>query len=92
MLVVKVELHSAITGEVEELAKGKIWNAGISDLETGRFNYVGEFVEFNILEDPNHPAIEAPKLFRTGEVKNYYRYHSVWNLVKEVLKSATEKA
>lgn len=78
MLVVKVELHSAITGKVTEIAKMHIANTGQGTPDRG--NYVGKSVKKG--RDP----YRVGSIMRWGEVFNYPRKSKhVWNLVARML-------
>lgn len=94
MIVVKVELHSAITGRVSELARMVIANDGTQD-NPRKGNYV-----FATLRGRSREALEkalAHWVSRTksnvathsGEVKDYPRLAlHVWNLVARCLNKA----
>lgn len=80
MLVVKVELHSAITGEVTELGRMIIANDGSGDGQTG--NYTVRLGRKGQTDD--RQVYTKPQ--RTGEVKGHRRLAlSVWNLVGKAL-------
>lgn len=77
MIIVRVELHSAITNEVSEIAKVHIYNDGTSqDPKIGHYNV--EVLHKN-----------GKKVTRRGRVNGYPRqaYH-VLRLVVRALKSA----
>ena len=81
MLVVKVELHSAITGEVTMLRQMLIANdATSSDPEIG--NYVvrlGKAKQTDIKDTWENPR-------KTGEVKGHRRQGlDVWSLVRKAI-------
>lgn len=93
MLVVKVELHSAITGEVTEIARSIIYNDGAGTRDKG------DYKAFT-LRGRNKAALDASleKLFksrreiepggitRAAEIKDYPRLRlHVWNLVAKAL-------
>lgn len=83
MLVVKVELHSAITGEVTEIGRMLIANDGTSrDPDRGDYNVkVGRR---GVTDDRKIWM----KPHRTGKVLNYPRLaYSVWVLVARALQS-----
>lgn len=83
MIVVKVELHSAITRTVTPLTTMIIDNVGTTD-DGKRADYrvrVGRKGQ-NLKQIANSPL-------RSGEVKNYPRLsYSVWRLVTRALRSA----
>lgn len=83
MLVVKIELHSAITGKVSEIGRMNIGNVG-GDTERGDY-------EVQVLRRGNTKdgwALKASEITRTGEVKDYPRLaYNVWRLVFRALKS-----
>lgn len=87
MIVVKVELHSAITGEVTEIGRMQIINDGTSDRPRTKGNYkvrrMRRGTEQTIQAEGtvlNHPRLSAP----------------VWDLVVKAIKStfrtSTDKA
>lgn len=79
MIIVRVELHSAITRKITELARIKIWND-----ETGNFNrrnyqavsYRGRCKD----------ALDKEIVMKNCDVKAWpsERFH-IWNLVRQVL-------
>jgi len=76
VLVVKVELHSAITGKVTKIAQMVIANDGTGDDKKG--NYWCKTFRKN-----SETAVN-----RRGEVEDHPRLrNSVWNLVYKCLKS-----
>jgi hypothetical protein len=80
MLIITVELHSAITGKVTEIAKMKLYNDGTGTSQKG--NYAG--VTYRGKDD----ALIQEKTNRTGSVKNYPRLNlHVWNLIARMLKN-----
>lgn len=82
MIVVRVELHSANTGEVSEIGRMIIANDGTGDRDQG--NYI---VKLGRKGTTLNGAIWA-KPHREGEVKDYARNaYSVWELVARALKS-----
>jgi hypothetical protein len=81
MLIVKVELHSAITGLVTEIARMRIYNDGGGTRTTG--NYVAE-----TMRGRNEDALSKNQTTRKGTVTGYPRLAlHVWHLVFEALKS-----
>ena len=86
MIVVKIELHSAITGKVEEIGRTIIHNVGTTkDGKRGWYKVaVGrkKADTFNSAEVLMNPI-------RTGEVDDYPRLsYNVWRLVIRSLLSA----
>lgn len=81
MIVVKVELHSAITGAVTELGHTVIFNDGTGTRARG--NYVVEVARKGARTwRPDRPV-------RRGHVVDYPREaYSVWRLVIRALRSA----
>ncbi|UAT28866.1 hypothetical protein PP753_gp27 [Dinoroseobacter phage vB_DshP-R7L] len=83
MLVLKLELHSARTGEITEIGRTIIANVGGTS-EKG--NYVCK-VARKRNEFTNKDTWYEP--LRTGDVKNYPRLsYNVWRLVIRALLSA----
>lgn len=91
MIVVRVELHSAITGEVTEIGTTVISNAAVyeggsrGDYNVGvagrKYSTSGKGV-VNALGLSGEPL-------RTGSVENYpRRSYNVWRLVSRALRSA----
>lgn len=84
MLVVRVELHSAITGKVTEIGRTYIYNVGGT-------TEVGEY-EVKVAKEENfdeglRATLDDP--MREGEVKDYPRLdYNVWRLVSRALRSA----
>lgn len=75
MLLVKVELHSAITGKVTEIGRMKIFNDGTGDKETG--NYGVQLMRRGTIDTVQ----------REASVIGHKRLSSpVWSLVKKALK------
>jgi hypothetical protein len=84
MLVVRVELHSAITGEVTEIAKMRIANTGTGTPARG--NYVGSTIK------KGRDMRLVGSIMRMGEVFDYPRKSKhVWNLVARMLKAMEYK-
>lgn len=85
MLIVRVELVSAITGKVTEIAKMRIANTGTGTPERGI--YTGAAVK------KGSPIPYLPKhVMRYGEVFDYPRKSThVWNLVARMLKAMEYK-
>jgi hypothetical protein len=85
VLVVRVELHSAITGKVSEIARMRLWNDGTGTSERG--SYSGTTHKGRI-ERPGYLAgygTQGP-VMRTARVEGYPRQSKhVWNLVAKML-------
>lgn len=82
MLVVKIELHSAVTGQVSELGRMIIANDGTGTPDHGNYNVAlgrkGNTSNAAVLERPS----------RRGRVEKHLRKHlSVWMLVRKALDS-----
>lgn len=78
MLVIKVELHSAITGQTSEIANMVIANNGKGSHSSG--DYWGRVYK----KGTNY--YNKPVVIKDGEVKNYPRLDKpVWNLVQLML-------
>jgi hypothetical protein len=72
MLIVKIELHSAVTGEIKTLATGKIVNTGAGTPTQGNYR-----IE---LRDA------AGRLWKTGSVENFPRKRLLaWDLLYRAL-------
>jgi hypothetical protein len=79
VLVVRVELHSAITGKVTEIARMFIANTGTGTPNRG--NYCGR-----ALRKGAKDTRLIRNSIRLGEVYNYARKSKhVWNLVAKML-------
>jgi len=90
MLVVRVELHSAVTGKVTEIARMLLFNDGTGTRDTG--NYKGKVVRGDTEEHMAPAVIYQRKSLREGEVKDYPRLKlHVWNLVTRMLTSMKYK-
>lgn len=90
MLVIRVELHSAVTGKVTEIARMLMHNDGTGTPNRG--NYKAKTVKGKIAD--NMPAMEIRDSvpLREGEVKDYPRLGlHVWHLVCRMLKSMDYK-
>lgn len=81
MIIVRFELHSAITGHVTELARMRICNTGEGTATKG--NYVGEtFI------GRSREVLDVGRVSKEGRVENYPRQAlHVWNLVARMLTS-----
>lgn len=87
MLVLKLELHSAITGEVTEIGRTIIANDGTGTSDSG--NYICKVARKQKDGTPyiNKKIWKSP--FRVGFVKNHKRnQQNVWRLVLKALASA----
>jgi hypothetical protein len=74
MLVVKIELHSAITGKVTEIGRMHIVNDGTGDVERGNYNV-------ELMRRGTERKVQ-----RFGRVTNHARLsYSVWRLVSKAL-------
>jgi hypothetical protein len=84
MIVVRVELHSAVTGKVEELARMHICNEGGSNTLRDYGVYV--------LRGRSREALDRRHVHRTGKFGKFpsLRVH-VWNLVLCALVAAGYK-
>lgn len=82
MIVVKIELHSAITGKVEEIGRTVIWNEGTGTAKRG--NYGAKVIRRGVMN--SHP--KASDVVRTGAVDDYPRLsYNIWRLVIRALLS-----
>lgn len=89
MIIVKVELHSAVTGKTTELARMMIANVGGTDAK-GNYEcvtYRGKSKDALDKAQMAHHVSNGQKGFtRTGEVKDHPRWaEHVWNLVAKAL-------
>jgi hypothetical protein len=79
VIVVRLELHSAITGDVTELARMLICNDGSGDAATG--NYVA-----TVLRGRTKAQLDRRILQRSCGIAGYPRQAlHVWNLVARAL-------
>lgn len=79
MMVVRVELHSAITGRVTEIARMRIANDGSGSRTVG--NYVA-----TVFRGRSKAELDKSVQQRAAGVKAYPRLKlHVWNLVAEAL-------
>lgn len=86
MIIVRVELHSAVTGKVTEIARAVIANKGTGTATKG--NYIARVVAGRTSSSMEPRDIVSAKPFRTGEVYDYPRKSiHIWNLVARALKS-----
>ena len=83
MIVVRVELHSAITGKVTELARMVIYNLGDHPASPRRGNYGVTTFRGRTKED-----LDKKISSRKGVIDNYPRLSlHVWHLVERALQS-----
>lgn len=83
MIVVRVELHSAINGEITELARMIIANDGTGTTATGQ--YYGVTLHGRSKEQLD-AALKAKRVTRRGHVEDYPRQAlHVWHLVGRML-------
>ncbi len=76
MILIRVELHSAVTGKVTEIGRMKLTNDGSGDLKTG--NYDVYLMRRGTTD----------KVQRTGRVEKHARKAlSIWTLVSKALKA-----
>lgn len=88
MLVIRVELHSAITGKISEVARMIIANDGTGTRTRG--NYWGRSAKGVIQNDHMIPPaiMHDCRKMDEGKVENYARNSlHVWNLLARMLKS-----
>jgi hypothetical protein len=79
MIVVRVELHSAITGQVTELARMHICNRGDGTTTVGNY-------KVSTLRGRHRAALDKGVVHRAGEVLGHARLKlHVWNLVARAL-------
>ena len=95
MLVIKIELHSARTGKVDEIGRMLIANEGSGDAQRGDYSVHvlrrGSIKVAPRISEYLGPlgAVKFKGTQRWGEVKNYPRLsYSVWRLVSRALRSA----
>lgn len=84
MIVVRVELWSAVTGRKTELARMHICNDGEASLQNHRLgNYLGEsFV------GRDSAALDKGRVSKRGQVRAWRRHDfHIWNLVRRMLES-----
>ncbi len=79
MLVIKIELWSAITGKKTELARMHICNTGEGDKEHG--NYIGK-----TFRGRSKKQLDKMTVSRSGEISNWSRQrNNVWKLIAKML-------
>lgn len=82
MIVVRVELHSAITGRVTELARMHLANQIVRTTENHHF---GDYAVKTFI-GRNAKSLDKLRVQREGVVDNYPRLRlHVWNLVTRAL-------
>jgi len=81
MLIVRVELHSVITGKISEIARMRIYNTGEGSRTRGA--YVGE-----VFRGRSFEALDLNTVHKRGEIEHWPRLSKhVWCLVAAMLKS-----
>lgn len=81
MIIVRFELHSAITGEVTELARMRITNRADGTTSIGNYDVC-------TFRGRNAAALDAGVVQRKGEVLGHPRLaEHVWHLVAKALKN-----
>lgn len=79
MIVIRVELWSAVTGQVMELARMQIANDGAGDANKGNYDGV-------TFLGRSREALDRKAPSRSGRVENFPRRSKhVWNLVARML-------
>ena len=82
MIIVRVELWSAKTGKVTELARMHIVNKG--DGTDTKGNYLGK-----IFRGRSKSQLDKLTVSKTAEVENWPRKNKhVWQLIREILNKA----
>lgn len=88
MIVVKIELHSAITGQIEEIGRMYIANDGTGGM-AARGNYDVRVMRQGATEEYESWASVTERAQRRARVENYPRLSlSVWELVRRALDAA----
>ena len=91
MIVVKVELHSAVTGKITEIARMWIANDG-SNLSNNRGNYWAKTLRGRGFSALSKHKLNNYRANRTGFVNNYPRSRMhVWTLVSRCLNAMEYK-
>lgn len=87
MIVVKIELHSAVTGQITEIGRAIVCNVGGTQR---RGDYRVAVARRGVTD--NRQILVSPQ--RAGEVKNYPRLaYNVWRLIaRAVLAAFPEEA
>lgn len=85
MLVIRVELHSAITGKISEIARMIVANDSSGTKSMG--NYWGVTADGEVEGDHMIPAaiVHETRKRDYTEIKGYDRSLHVWNLVTRML-------
>lgn len=87
MIVVKVELHSAITGQVTELNRVLIANDGTSD-DSRRGSYYAKAIRKGAKASLRESWFKGAGVIREGRVADHPRLSApVLNLVRKALES-----
>jgi hypothetical protein len=82
MIIVRVELHSAVTGRVTELARMMIHNVGVNDTGT-----MGDY-EGIIYTGRSKEQLDLGRQLRSAPLLKHARQQlHVWNLVSKMLVS-----
>jgi hypothetical protein len=88
VIVVKIELHSAVTGKVTEIGRAYIANDGNGTAARG--NYNAAICRRGTTAQPSSykTAMGNERPARTGRVENFPRKsYNVWRLVSRALRS-----
>lgn len=87
MLIVKIELHSARTGDTKEIGRLLIDNIS----QCGNASKRGDYRVRLLRRGKFHP-LQSGAVLREGRVTNYPRLtYSVWRLVYRALQSVMDK-
>lgn len=79
MLIVRVELHSAVTGEVSEIARMEIVNDGTGSARVGNY-------DARVLRGRSRAALDARQVHKTARLDCWPRQRMhVWSLVGVML-------
>lgn len=89
MIVVRVELHSAIDGRVEDLGSVVIWNDGTGDRTTGNYEAVSLRRGADVYKSMRRYFRDRTKTaVRSGQVTGHKRLNRpVLELVRKALES-----
>lgn len=83
MIVIKVELLSAVTGETTELARMHISNTGNGDPHHDRYDYHAQ-----VFRGRDKAALDRLSVHKEATIGNWPRsQRHVWNLVAVALRS-----
>lgn len=79
MIIVRVELHSARTRTITELARIKIWNDETGNTKLRNYQAVS-------YRGRSKAQLDKNTVMKFGELKNWpsERFH-IWNLVRQIL-------